>query len=121
MPMPTVAQHCVLRGLYAPATHEGRRLIAHDWHGAAVTSRATSQPAAGKTDATYERLVQRRVLRSEEQSLPGRGATERSRRREATHRANRSVCKETGKFVENTRMISTRFRTELKTALAISR
>ena len=48
-------------GRYAPATHEGRRLIAHELAHVVQQSRVeggvVQRQPAGKTDATYERLV----------------------------------------------------------------
>ena len=48
-------------GRYAPATHEGRRLLAHELVHVVQQSRVeggvVQRQPAGKTDATYERLV----------------------------------------------------------------
>ena len=97
-------------GRYAPATHEGRRLIAHELAHVVQQSRVegdvVQRQPAGKTDATYERLVkQGKWCRDSEESgslHPGL----RCYREIPSPRGyppGKQVCfsKETGKFVEN--------------------
>jgi hypothetical protein len=97
-------------GRYAPATHEGRRLLAHELvhvvQQARVGSGVVQRQPAGKTEATYERLVkQGKWCRDSEESgslHPGL----RCYREIPSPRGyppGKQVCfnKDTGKFVED--------------------
>ena len=97
-------------GRYAPATHEGRRLIAHELAHVVQQSRVeggvVQRQPAGKTEATYERLVkQGKWCRDSEESgslHPGLRCY-RDIPSPRGYPPGKQVCfsKETGKFVEN--------------------
>jgi hypothetical protein len=92
-------------GRYAPATHGGRRLIAHELAHVMQQSRVqggvVQRQPAGNTDATYERLVkQGKWCRDRGSEAFSRlRCAERSRRRGATRRQTGLFQQGAGKFV----------------------